>query len=173
MALTDPVEQAMAHKAFLQTDILKQPPTFGRNEPGGIADIGIFRVFPTIAAVDWVSPSGGFKIEAGQTYLDFHMPKSENIKNRIADKSYEQIAEYMQDQPNILFIMGVTYRIMAIHAQRKQQFETEQIELPESIQKYASATWQNMMPEAKPKQFETTHIVWLDRERFIERWSAA
>lgn len=170
LGLSNPIEQAFANKAILQTVVLgfdKTETTFGAEEP---FDIGIFRVFPTEATMDWSSPSGELAIISGQIYLDFHMPKSDGISNAEANKGYSLIAKFVESRPDIIYIMGVTYRTIAISARRNQGFNTEEIELPESVMNYASAFWQNMMPDAKPRQFQTAHVVWQDRENFISRF---
>ncbi|HUC95488.1 MAG TPA: hypothetical protein VMR76_00830 [Candidatus Saccharimonadia bacterium] len=170
--LKDPTEQALARKAILQTDVLSYfegDETFSKEKP---LNFGILRVFPTIATLDWVSPSGEFEIGRGEIYLDFHLPKSDNISIRAANKGYVQIAEYMKTNPNIRYIMGVTYRIMAISARRNQGFNTEEIVLPEEVMNFATAYWQNMIPDAKSKQFQTAHIVWQSRETFIGKFGS-
>src|ERR1700712_2578439 len=77
--LTMPAERALAHKALLQTNILddsRDAELFGDKLP---MTFGIFRVFPTIATIDWQSPSGEFQVAEGETYLDFHIPKSDDV----------------------------------------------------------------------------------------------
>lgn len=169
---TDPTTQALARKALLQASILDGTgidPQFGRTKP---LSFGIFRVFKTTALIDWVSPTSQLALQQGQTYLDFHMPKSDGLTNSAANDGYTQIAIYMATQPDITDIVGVTYRIMAISAQRNQGFNTEQLQLPSEVMDYASAYWQNMMPDVKAKQFTSAHVVWHSRDSFIERFGA-
>jgi len=171
LGISNPIEQAFANKAILQTAVLGFDKTETAFEAEKPIDIGIFRVFPTEAAMDWRSPSGELEISIGQTYLDFHIPKSDSISNAAANEGYSQIAEIMQSRPNIIYIIGVTYSTMAISAKRNQGFNIEEIPLPEVVMNYASAFWQNMMPDAKARQFQTAHIVWQDRENFISRFA--
>lgn len=166
----DPMLRALARKALLQTYVLSYSETDTAVAEPSPQNIGIFRVLPTLATIDYVSPSGDLRINAGQTYLDFHMPKSEGISNAAANDGYSLIADYMKQQPDIDFIMGVTYRVMALSAKRNQGFYTEQLVLPDVVQNYASAYWQGMMPDAKPKQFESAHVVWQPADEFIDRF---
>ncbi len=171
-ALTNPSEIAIARKAILQTQVLGYRDDelgFDKARP---QSIGIFRVLPTVAAIDWATPSQKYKVASGETYLDFHMPKSDGLTNQSADESYAKIAEYMKTDPDILSIMGVTYEVMARSAKQNQGFNTEEIDLPEAIMSYASAFWQNMMPDIKPKRFESAHIVWQKRGDFIDRFGS-
>ena len=170
---SNPIEQAFANKALLQSLVLdfdhSNPNTVFKTEKP--VDIGIFRVFPTLATMDWGSPSGALKIGAGQTYLYFHIPKSDDISNVTANEGYSRIADFICTRPDIVCLMGITYRVMAISAKRNQGFNTEEIPLPVEVMNYATTYWQNMMPDARPRQFQTAHAVWQDRNSFISRFS--
>ena len=173
LKISNPIEQAFANKALLQTAVLD----FDQDQPDSVFetekpfDIGIFRLFPTVAVMDWVSPTGALKIGVGQTYLDFHIPKSDDISNTTANEGYSKIADFIGTRPEIVCLMGITYRVMATSAKRSQGFNTEEIPLPEVVMNYATAFWQNMMPRARTRQFQTAHVVWQDRYSFISRFT--
>ena len=171
-SFVNPLQQTIAQKAILQAGILGFTEGLNVSEPERIVDIGVFRVLPTTATADWAIPSGDLAIKTGETYLDFHMPKSEGLSIAKADQGYQQIAEYMKEQPHIGHIIGVTYRIMAISGNRKHGFNTEQIELPQPVMDYASAFWQSLLPDVDPAKFQTAHIVWQTRDQFIDRFGS-
>lgn len=169
---SSPVEIALGKKALMQLAILEG--SYDLTDSLGIEPIvmGIFRVLPTEALIDWSSPSQELTLKKGDKYLDFHIPKTDiNINNEIANLGYTQIAKYMADRPEITKILGITYKVMALSARRNQGFRTEQLELPENIAKLASETWQKMLPEARPRQFESIYAVWQERQDFIDRFT--
>ena len=171
LAAQDPPVRALAKKALLQSAVLDHSGGAFPFEGEAPTDIGIFRVLPTVAEIDWASDSGALRLEPGQTYLDYHLPKSADISNANADESYAGIAAFVQTRPEITHLMGVTHRIMALSAQRNQGFSTEPVQLPEPVMAYAAAFWQRMMPEANPRHFKTAHLVWHTRASLIERFA--
>ncbi len=167
---TDPTHEAIARKAILQAQVLgynEVASNFGDEKP---VDIGIFRVFPTVATIDWVSPQKGLEIKVGDKYLDFHLTKKGDVSHKTANEGYAQIAEYLKTKPDIAFMLGVTYRIMALSGERNQGFKTEEIDLPEPVMATATEYWQTLMPELKPRHFQTAYVIWQDREEFINRF---
>lgn len=164
--LNGPAEIALAHKAHMQAEGLGLTPI--TDTP--VYNLGVFRAVPTIAQIDWSTPSGDLKVREGDTYLDFHLPKQDGITNERANEGYAQIAEFLDTRPSIGLILGVTYRVMAISAKRNQGFQTEEIPLPEPVIEFARNAWQSILPDAKPKQFNTAHAVWHTRQTFLDRF---
>ena len=171
LSSTDPFVQSLARKAILQTSVhdfdgVEWP--FQTERP---TELGVFRVLPTVSDLDWSTVSEGLRLEKGQVYLDYHMPRSDGLTNQIANEGYRSIAEYMESRPEISHIVGVTYRAMALSAKSNQGFEMEQLELPDAVMNFASAFWQNMMPDANPRHFKAAYAVWHTRDSFIERFT--
>ena len=164
--LNGPTEIALANKAHMQAEGLGLKPisdTF-------VYNLGIFRAVPTVAEIDWSTPSGNLQVDKGDTYLDFHLPKQDGITNDRANEGYAQIAQFLDTRPGIGLVLGVTYRVMAISAKRNQGFQTEEIPLPEPVMEFARKAWQSILPDAKPRQFNTAHAVWHTRQTFLERF---
>lgn len=169
--LNDPADVVFARKAGMQAGVIGME-LEGLPELGEVTELGVFRVYPTVAETNWSTPSGDLIIAEGQTYLDYHMPRSDDLSEASAWEGYRQIAQFMQDRPDITHLFGVTYSIMARHAKSRQGFNTEQIELPDSVQEFASAYWfsvtGNEDNDKNRRRFGTAHAVWMPREQVFE-----
>ncbi len=169
---TGPTERAIANKAILQAKILGLCEGLDIPESDEAVDIGVFTVLPTKALTNWSSDTGNCSVLAGDVYLDFHIPKANDLSVAVASEGYSQIAKYMQKHEDISQIMGVTYRVMSMSAERNHGFHSEKILLPETVGKFATAYWQYIMPDIKASQFQSAYVVWQTREEFIDRFGS-
>lgn len=166
----NPVERSVANKALDQVVLLDRGPLAEPREVEGL-DIGLFRLLESQATNNWATDSGRFCLNAGDRYLDFHMPVSESVAVEAATKSYQEIANFVKNDPAIVAVVGVTYRVMALSAVRRHGFSSEELTLPPAIMDLARAYWQELLPNAKPSQFDTAHIVWHTRQSFLDTFA--
>jgi hypothetical protein len=168
----DVVGKALAHMVLVNAAALGNTDVALPFSQDPSKKLGIFQLFPTVAEQPWTSSQGGLSILAGQAYWDYHVLPGQKLSRRIANEGYGEMGRDLRMEPSTTLVAGVTYEAMADSAVRNQGFNKEQLELAPDLINFMSLSLQVMIPTLGPERFETAHIVWMDRDAFIDRFDA-
>ena len=158
------LKEGMLSNPSISTDLTTYSP---------IKRVGMFVFVHQTAEVDWLYTDGAFQINAGDEYLNVHIPPAEEGAVSLANvtNDYTRMAEYTRDfLPNLKYLVGITYARLA-RTGKRQNYTSFPIDVPQELRAPMKAMYEryiNVAQNGKPPG--PTVLSYHTRKSFLDQF---